>query len=144
MKVEIFTICEFANADPASGRMNVVGTFDHVGGLNVPIICPLCAVALRMRFGAVEHGMKRIRLSFIDADGVPVMPTIEAPLNVQIPQGESTATVPFVVIMQQIKLPHFGEYSMLVAVDGNEAGAIPLIARQVSMPGQMKLPNQPD
>jgi hypothetical protein len=134
VKVEIFTLCEFANADPASGKINIIGTFDHIGGFQTPIVFPLCVVAIRMRFGVVENGMKKVRLSFIDADGAPVMPTIEVPLNVQIAAGESTTTAPCVVIMQQIKLPHFGEYSISLAIDSNEVAAIPLIAKQVLLP----------
>ena len=136
MRAEIFTLCEFANADPASGKINIVGTFDHIGGLEAPIVCPLCAVAIRIRFGMVETGMKKLRLSFIDADGAPVMPTIEVPINVQIQPGESTSTVPFVMITGQAKFPHFGEYSVALAVDGHELGAIPLIVRQVRPPSQ--------
>jgi hypothetical protein len=134
MKVEIFTLCEYANADPNGGKLNIVGTFDHVAGVQTPIVFPLCAVAIRMRFGLVENGAKKLRLSFIDADGAPVMPIIELPLNVQISPGESTSTVPCVVIMQQIKLPHFGEYSISLAIDTHEAGSIPLIAKQIQAP----------
>ncbi len=96
-----------------------------------------------MRFGIVENGTKKIRLSFIDADGAPVMPTIEIPLNVQIAAGELTATVPCVVIMQQIKILHFGEYSISLAVDANEVAAIPLIVKRVQAPPMPNLPLPP-
>jgi hypothetical protein len=133
MKVEIFTLCDFASAD-AGGKLNVIGSFDHIWAMQVPVVWPLCALAAKMRFQMVEQGTKKIRISFIDADGTSVMPTLEAPIVVQFQPGESTATVPFVMIMQQIKLPHFGEYSIDLAIDGTQQASIPLIARQVRLP----------
>jgi hypothetical protein len=140
MKVEIFTVCEFATAEPATGKLTIVGTFDHLVGAQPPVVFPFCVVAIRMRFELVEAGMKKIRLSFIDADGKPVLPTIEVPLNVQVAQGETTTTVPFVLTMQPLQLPHFGEYSIDLAVDGNHSSSIPLIVKQVQPPQTPQLP----
>lgn len=142
MKLEIFTLCEYANADPMSGKINIVGTFDHVANFQVPIVIPFCAIAFRLRLGVIEAGMKKCRLSFIDADGTSVMPTMEFPVSVQVRPGESTTIVPFVAIAQQIKLPHFGEYAIALAIDGNEVGSIPLFAKQIQLPPQMQKPPQ--
>jgi hypothetical protein len=144
MKVEIFTLCDAATADP-TGKLNILGSFDHIFGAQAPITYPLCALAVKMRFEKIEEGLKRIALSFIDADGKSVMPTLNAQIMVQVAPNETTATVPLSLIMQQINLPHFGEYSMRLAVDGRQESDIPLFVRQLPLlpPQQIQRPESP-
>jgi|ERR1022692_348721 hypothetical protein len=142
MKVEILALCDFASADQG-GKLTIVGSFDHIWSMGTPIIHPLCALAAKLRFQVVEQETKKIRISFIDSDGKSVMPTVDIPVPVQVSPGESTASVPFVMIIQQLKLPHFGEYSIDLAIDGMQQASIPLFARQVQMPPQMQLGQQP-
>ena len=107
MKAEIFALCDFASAEP-SGKMNIIGVFDHMNALQAPIVWPLCAVAAKIRTDRFEEGTKRIQILFVDADGKVVMPTLEVQAQIRIGPGESTATLQFVVIMPQLKLPNFG------------------------------------
>ena len=99
---------------------------------------------MKLRFTKIEEGLKRIRVSFIVADGRAVMPTIDAQAQVPCPPSESTATVQLILIMQQIKLPNFGEYSIGLAVDGDEKATIPLYARQIQIPPAPGIPDQPE
>jgi hypothetical protein len=139
MKVEIFALCDFAQAD-ATGKLNILGVFDRIFGRQAPITHPLCALAIKMRFDKIEEGQKRARLSFIDTDGNSVMPTMEPHIQVVVPPHETTATGQIVVIIQQLKLPNFGEYSIDLAIDGRQEASIPLIACQIPQPPQTQLP----
>jgi Family of unknown function (DUF6941) len=142
MKVEIFTLCDAATTD-SGGKINILGSFDHIWGNTTPITYPLCALALKIRFEKLEEGQKRIALSFIDADGKSVMPTLNAQIQVRVGPNEISATVPISLIVQQINLPHFGEYSIGLAVDGRQEASIPLFVRRIQSPNQGQIPQLP-
>jgi hypothetical protein len=143
MNIDVFTLCDFAQNTPGN-KMNIVGTFNRIFARQIPAVHPLCALAVLMRFQQIEQGTKNIRVSIIDSDGRPVVPILEAQLNVQISPNESDASVPLAVVIQQISLPSYGEYSVDLAVDGRQEASIPLYVLQAPLPQQMPpLPTQP-
>jgi hypothetical protein len=143
MKVEIFTLCDFASVD-ASGKMNVLGSFDRMNALQAPIIHPLCALAIKCRFEKIEEGPKRVRVSIIDTDGRLVMPMLEAQTQIALGPDSSTATAQLVLIIPQIKLPSFGEYSIDLAVDGRQEASTPLYVKQIPLVPPMQRTTPPE
>jgi len=139
MNVDVFTLCDFAQNTPGN-KMNIVGTFNRIFARQIPVVHPLCALAVLMRFQQIEQGTKNIRVSIIDSDGRPVVPILEAQLNVQISPNELDASVPLAVVIQQISLPRYGEYSVDLAVDGRQEASIPLYVLQAPLPQQMPPP----
>jgi hypothetical protein len=130
MNTEIFTICDFANSD-SGGKLNVIGSFDHIFSREVPIVHPSCSIAAKMRFAQIEVGQKRISISFVNSDGKAVLPPFSQQIDVMLRPGESTAIAQLVVTMQQLQLPSLGEYSIDLAVDGRQEASIPLYAVQL-------------
>ena len=126
MKVEIFTLCDAATTDTA-GKLNILGSFDRLNAKQAPVTHPQCALAIKLRFERLEEGMKSIRVGFVDADGREVMPTLNATTQVQIGQSDSSATASLILVIQQLRLPKFGEYSIDLAVDGDQKASIPLV-----------------
>jgi hypothetical protein len=88
-------------------------------------------LAIKLRFERLEEGPKRIRISFVDSDGKSIMPTLDTTSTVQFPSGESTMTACLVLVLQQLKLPKFGEYSIDLAVDDRHEASIPLFVGQI-------------
>ena len=130
MKIEIFTLCDAATTD-AGGKLNILGSFDRLMAKGEPIIHPHCAVAIKLRFERVEEGNKQLRIAFVDSDGKPVMQNVDAVTQVRFAPQDSTATTSVALNIQQVKLPHFGEYSIDLAVDGRHEGSIPLYVAQI-------------
>jgi hypothetical protein len=141
MKVEIFTLCDAATTD-AGGKLNILGSFDRLNAGALPVTHPLCALAIKLRFERLEEGQKRISISFVDNDGKPVMPTLDANTQVQFPPGEDSVTACLVLQIQQMKLPKYGEYSIDLAMDGRHEASIPLFVRQAQV-GQFPPGMQP-
>jgi hypothetical protein len=131
MKIEIFTLCDAATTD-AAGKLNILGSFDRLNAVQAPITHPQCALAIKLRFERVEEGVKSIRVQFVDADGKSVMPTLETTTQLRFGPTDSTATASIVLVIQQLKLPKLGEYSIDLAVDGDHKGSIPLVVAQPS------------
>jgi hypothetical protein len=129
MKTEIFTLCDAATEQ--QGKLNLLGSFDHLHAKQAPISHPGCTLALKLRFTKIEEGNHTVKITFGDEDGKLVMPPIEFPLTIAVAPGESTATSHLVLNMQQLKLPSFGEYTIDLAVDGRAEAALPLYVRQL-------------
>ena len=130
MKVEIFTLCDAATAD-MGGKLNILGSFDRIHAASAPVTHPLCALAIKLRFEKLEEGQKRVRISFMDADGKATMPTLDANTQVAFPPNEHSVTACLVLQIQQLKLPNYGEYSIDLAIDGRQEASIPLFVRPV-------------
>jgi hypothetical protein len=132
VKVDIFTLCQFANTE--RGSMNIIGSFHAINARQLPIIVPFCWLAIRMRFEKVDEGQKRIRISFIDADGKSVMPTLDAGISVRFAGDSPSAIVPFCIGTRPLNLPRLGEYSIDLAIDGRQEASTPLWVKQIQSP----------
>ena len=130
MRVEIFTLCDAATVD-AGGKLNILGSFDRLNAREAPVIHPQCSLAMKLRFERVEEGRKRIRIAFIDSDGTPVMPPLEATADVHFPGQDATSNVSLALNIHQLRLPRFGEYSIDVAVDDRQEASSPLYVSRV-------------
>ena len=128
MKVEIFTLCDAATID-AAGKLNVLGSFDRLNAPAEPITHMHCALAIKLRFERVEEGQKKIRLAFVNPDGVAVMPPIDGTAEVRFQGNDSSSTVSLALGIQQLKLPKFDEYSIDLAIDGRHEASIPLFVK---------------
>ncbi len=130
MRVEIFTLCDAATVD-AGGKLNILGSFDRLNAREAPVIHPQCSLAMKLRFERVEEGRKRIRIAFIDSDGTPVMPPLEATADVHLPGEDVTSTVSLALNIHQLRLPKFGEYSIDLAVDDRQEASSPLYVSRI-------------
>ena len=92
---------------------------------------PQCALAVKLRFDRIEEGAKRLKVAFVDSDGTPVMPGIDATTQVGFTAEDPTATASLVLNIQQLKLPRFGEYSIDLAVAERHEFSIPLFVARI-------------
>jgi hypothetical protein len=129
MKVEILTLCDYATAEP-NGKLNILGAFDRFWSHTVPMKWPICCLASKLRFEKGEEGPKRITLAFIDADGKPVLPVLNIPVNVRAYPNESYASLALAMPIQLLHLPRFGEYAIGLSVDGRQEASIPLFVHE--------------
>jgi len=129
MKIELFTVCDFA-ADYA-GKLSVIGVFDTIFAKVPPIVHPHWCVAMKLRFEKIEEGQKRFRLTISDADGKSVIPAIDAQIVANVPGNHTSATVNFVANIGGVKFDNFGEYSLDIAIDGRHEGSAPLFIRRM-------------
>jgi hypothetical protein len=134
MKVEIFTLCDAATLD-AAGKLNILGSFDRLNATTTPVVHAQCALAIKLRFQRIEEGQKRLRVTFIDQDGIAVMPSVEATTEVKFPGNDSSATISLAVNIQQLRLPRLDEeYSIDLAVDDRHEASVPLFVKRWPSP----------
>lgn len=133
MKIQIMTLCDAANVD-TSGKLNILGSFDQILSVQEPLVHPWCILAIKLRFDQVEEGVKKVKILFVDNDGKQVFPAVTGDIQITIPPNWRTGTSQIIMGIQQLKLPHFGEYQIDLALDGNLVGSIPLFARKIEQP----------
>jgi len=131
MKLELLTLCDYAKAE-ATGKLYIIGAFDHIYANQAPVPAPPCAIASRLRFEASEQGPKGLAISFVDSDGVKMMPDATVQMTIQVPTGESTAAANVVLTIPQLNLPRFGEYAIDLTVDSRLEGSIPLYVHRAA------------
>jgi len=129
MKIEIFALCDAATEQ--QGKLNLLGSFDHLLAKQEPVGQPGCTLAIRLRFTKNEEGQHLIRVTFGDEDGKLVMPPLEATVGVRVAPNESTVVAHLILNMQQLILPRFGEYSIDLAIDGRAESTLPLYVRRL-------------
>jgi hypothetical protein len=131
MNIQTAVLCDAATQD-ASSKLNVLGAFDTLCAPQLPVVHPQCAVALRITFMSGDEGEHKMALNFINADGRSIMPPIEIPVTVTLPEDAHFITLNFVVNIQQLKFPEAGLYSVDVRVDGESRASIPLQVKLLS------------
>ncbi len=129
MKVELFCLCDAATE--AGGKLNVLGAFDRIWSREAPVTLNHCAVASRIRFSRIEEGVHRIRITFADEDGQLVLPPMESAIELRFAPNDVSVPINLIVLMPQLKLPRFGDYTIDLALDANHLGSLPLMVRRV-------------
>lgn len=127
MEVDLALLADAATID-ASGKLNILGVFDRLGGIGMPLRHPRMAMVLRFTAGIQEVGRHEVEITLNDPDGEELvrvdgeMHLSPAPRAV----GEGVR-VPHVLNMDGLVFPKPGRYGFDVRVDGEHHVTIPLV-----------------
>lgn len=129
MDIQVAVLCDAAT--DYNLKLNILGTFDTIYTAQLPAIHPQCSIALRLTFNKVEEGAHKVKLNFVDEDGKLVMPSIDIPLDVAVPDDTIFISRNFIINIQQLKFEKPGLYAIEIAMDGRQEGTIPLLVKQM-------------
>ena len=127
MNIQVAVLCDAAT--DSAGKLNVLGTFDTIITQQLPAVHPQCSVALRITFSTTDEGQHRLKLTVVDADGQGIMPPIEVPVTITLPEESHFGTRNFIFNLQQISFPSPGLYSVDVLFDDELVVSIALQVR---------------
>ena len=127
MNIQVAVLCDAATED--HGKLNLLGAFDTIYAPQLPAVHPQCAVALRVTFSPGDEGPHKLKLNFVNADGHSIMPPIEIPVAVALPDDVHFLTRNFIINIQQLKFAEAGLYSVDVRLDDKSQAAIPLLVK---------------
>jgi hypothetical protein len=130
MNIQVAVLCDAATEDN-NIKLNLLGAFDTICAPQLPAVHPQCAVALRVTFMSGDEGQRKLKLNFVNADGRAIMPSIEIPVSVALPDDVHFVTRNFIVNIQQLKFAEAGLYSVDVRLDDKSQGNIPLSVKLV-------------
>jgi hypothetical protein len=129
MNIQVAVLCDAATED--NGKLNLLGSFDTIFAPQLPAVHPQCAVALRVTFMSGDEGEHKLKLNFVNADGHAIMPPIEIPVSVVLPDDVHFLTRNFIVNIQQLKFAEEGLYSVDVRLDEVSQAGIPLSVKHM-------------
>ncbi len=129
MDIQIAVLCDAAT--DSHGKLNILGTFDTIYTSQLPAVHPQCSIALRMTFEKIEEGAHKVKLNFVDEDGGPVMPSMDIPLEVTVPEDSIFVSRNFIINIQQLKFEKPGLYSIDISMDDRQEGSIPLLIKHI-------------
>ena len=132
MHIEIFALCD--SAADYGGKLSLLGAFDGIFAREAPVVHAHCAVALRLRVAKVEEGRHHIRYNLIDPDGKLVVPSIEASVEVRVPESRDSMAINLIVNLQQLKFERFDRYTLDLAIDGRQEASLPVTVAQRKRP----------
>jgi Family of unknown function (DUF6941) len=132
MNIQVAVLCDAATDD--NGKLNLLGAFDTIFTPQLPAVHPQCAVALRVTFASGDEGARKLKLNFVDADGKSIMPPVEIPVTVTLPEDAHFLTRNFIVNIQGLKFSETGVYSVDVRLDDKSEAAIPLWIKMLERP----------
>ena len=124
MEVEIFTLCDAATE--GGGKLNILGTFDRIQTRQFPAAHPHCAIAVRIRFERIEEGNHRVRITFVNADGQPLLPGLDGNLGVRMPPEVDSVCANMILNFNDLKFQQAGQYSIDLAIDGRHERSLPV------------------
>ncbi len=128
MKIEIFALCDAATGD--FGKLGMLGAFDTIWTSKIPVVHPQCAIALRVRFERSERGEHKVVVHFIDSDGKSVIPAAQGVIAINFDDEQSSGVANLILNIQGSRLEKFGEYSIDLAIDGQQKASVPLFVRE--------------
>ena len=124
INIEAFLLCDAATDQ--QGKLNILGAFDTIFAKQMPAMHPACAIAVRIRFPKPEEGDHKVRIDVNDQDGRPIIPRLDANLSVNVKDAVSSAAINLVLNIQRLKFENYGEYYVVIAIDGKEEGSLPI------------------
>lgn len=121
---EIFCMCD--EAEVPEGRMTIHRTFNTFILTTVPSKSNAFTVAGLLRFEITEQGQHKVRLSLVDDDHREVVMTpAELDVDVKIAPGGVYLWWPFRAPVPALTFQHYGDYSFVIEVDGDQIAALP-------------------
>lgn len=129
MKIEVFTLCDAATDN--RGKLNILGTFDQIYAVSMPIVHPACAIALRIRFDKMEEGIHRVNIQLVDPDGRPVFQPMEGEVQSRMAEDVDSVAVNLILNFQHVKFAAFADYQVNLAIDDVSMASLPLRVREM-------------
>ncbi|MGB1130661.1 MAG: DUF6941 family protein [Haloferula sp.] len=136
MDIQIASLCDHA-AD-YNGKLVLTGTFDTLAARALPVVHPMCALALRLCFTQEDSGRHKLSINIINEDGESLDPKnmpIEPEFDVQLPPNVPFLTRNLIMNLQGLRFPDAGIYSIDIGCDGELMMRLPLRIVQVDQSG---------
>ena len=128
MRIEIFALCDAATGD--LGKLSMLGAFDTIWASKTPAVHPQCTIALKVRFERIERGEHKVVVHFANSDGKNVIPPAQGAITINFAEEQSSGAANLILNIQGLKLDSFGEYSIDLAIDGQQKASLPLFVKE--------------
>jgi Family of unknown function (DUF6941) len=126
MDIDLALLADAATID-ASGKLNILGIFDHLSAASFPARHPHMVLILRFSASVRESGKHTVGISLKGGDGQELM-RIDGEMHLGPGPAAvaGTMNVPHVLTLDGVAFPQPGRYGFDVRVDGTHHRTVPL------------------
>lgn len=130
MQVRLAVLADYANVT-AEGKLNILGTFDHIAVSKLPAVHPHMQLILRLEAKSSEKDRKHtIEIRLYDPDGKTVFDIKGEMVPRGGGPGESVASNQIIGI-NNLGLEQEGEYTIAVFIDNDLKTELPLTVTRI-------------
>lgn len=132
MYLDFAVVADYALVDQ-TGKMSVLGIFQHIWVQQFPAMHPRLHLVLRLKGKRTEIGEHSVQIRLLDAGDAELLGG-SGTVNLAEPPAGVVDIEAAAVLVFDVPFPHPGPYRFEITVDGERKATVPLTVSQVPAP----------
>ena len=129
MHLDFAVVADYALVDQ-SGKMSVLGIFQHIWVQQFPAMHPRLHLVLRLKGKRTEIGEHAVQIRLVD-DAETELLGGSGTVNFAEPPAGVTEIEAAAVLVFDVPFPHAGQYRFEITVDGERKSTVPITVSQL-------------
>src|ERR1051326_9094435 len=129
MHLDFAVVADYALVDQ-SGKMSVLGIFQHIWVPQFPAMHPRLHLVLRLKGKRTEVGEHQVQIKLLDEDNVELLGG-SGTVNFAEPPAGITEIEAAAVLVFDVPFPRAGQYRFEITVDGERKATVPITVSQM-------------
>jgi hypothetical protein len=130
--LDFAVVADYALVDQ-SGKISVLGIFQHIWVQQFPAMHPRLHLVLRLRGRRTEIGEHAVHIRLVDDHGVEILGGSGSVTFAEPPAGVTEIEAAAILVFD-VPFPHHGVYKFAITLDGEGAAEVPITVSQMPQP----------
>ncbi|MGH7615369.1 MAG: DUF6941 family protein [Gemmatimonadales bacterium] len=132
MHLDFAVVADYALVDQ-SGKISVLGIFQHIWVQQFPAMHPRLHLVLRLKGKRTEIGEHAVHIRLVDDHGVEILGGSGSVTFAEPPAGVTEIEAAAILVFD-VPFPHNGVYKFAITLDGEGAAEVPITVSQMPQP----------
>ncbi|HEY7686041.1 MAG TPA: hypothetical protein VH833_08055 [Gemmatimonadales bacterium] len=132
MHLDFAVVADYALVDQ-SGKISVLGIFQHIWVQQFPAMHPRLHLVLRLKGRRTEIGEHAVHIRLVDDHGVEILGGSGSVTFAEPPAGVTEIEAAAILVFD-VPFPHHGVYKFAITLDGEGAAEVPITVSQMPQP----------
>lgn len=132
MHLDFSVVADYALVDQ-SGKISVLGIFQHIWVQQFPAMHPRLHLVLRLKGRRTEIGEHAVRIRLVDEHGIEILGGSGSVTFAEPPAGVTEIEAAAILVFD-VPFPHPGMYKFAITLDGEGAAEVPITVSQMPQP----------
>lgn len=132
MHLDFAVVADYALVDQ-SGKVSVLGIFQHIWVQQFPAMHPRLHLVLRLKGKRTEIGEHAVHIRLVDDHGVEILGGSGSVTFAEPPAGVTEIEAAAILVFD-VPFPHHGVYKFAITLDGEGAAEVPITVSQMPQP----------
>jgi hypothetical protein len=130
--LDFSVVADYALVDQ-SGKISVLGIFQHIWVQQFPAMHPRLHLVLRLKGRRTEIGEHAVHIRLVDEQGVEILGGSGSVTFAEPPAGVTEIEAAAILVFD-VPFPHPGVYKFAITIDGQGAAEVPITVSQMPQP----------